>query len=39
VLYGPGDVLVAHAANEHISLDELVVATEVLTTLICRVAG
>jgi acetylornithine deacetylase len=39
VLYGPGDVLLAHAANEHVSLDELAVAAEVLTTLICRVAG
>ncbi len=34
VLYGPGDVLRAHAANEGISLDEIVTATEVYTMLI-----
>jgi acetylornithine deacetylase len=34
VLYGPGDVLRAHAANESISLDEIVTATEVYTMLI-----
>lgn len=39
VLYGPGDVLLAHAANEQVPLDELVTAAEVLTTLICRVVG
>jgi acetylornithine deacetylase/succinyl-diaminopimelate desuccinylase-like protein len=39
VLYGPGDVLLAHAANEQVPLDELVIAAEVLTTLICRVVG
>ena len=34
VLYGPGDVLRAHAANESISLDEIVTATEVYTMMI-----
>ncbi len=34
VLYGPGDVLRAHAANESISLNEIVTATEVYTMMI-----
>lgn len=34
VLYGPGDVALAHATNEWLPLDELVHATEVLTLLI-----
>lgn len=36
VLYGPGDVRLAHSANETVPLDELVRATEVLTALISR---
>ena len=36
VLYGPGDVRVAHAANESVPLDELVHAAEVLTLLVAR---
>jgi acetylornithine deacetylase len=36
VLYGPGDVRLAHAANEKVPLDELVAAAEVLTLLIAR---
>jgi acetylornithine deacetylase len=36
VLYGPGDVRVAHSANESIPLDEMVHAAEVLTLLIVR---
>lgn len=36
VLYGPGDVALAHAANEWLPLDELVAATEVYTRLIAR---
>jgi acetylornithine deacetylase len=40
VLYGPGDVRVAHSANESIPLDEMVAAAEVLTHLIVdRLAG
>jgi acetylornithine deacetylase len=36
VLYGPGDVRVAHSANESVPLDELVHAAEVLTLLIAQ---
>jgi acetylornithine deacetylase len=36
VLYGPGDVRVAHSANESVPLEELVQAAEVLTLLIAR---
>jgi acetylornithine deacetylase len=36
VLYGPGDVRLAHAANELVPLHELVEAAEVLTLLIAR---
>jgi acetylornithine deacetylase len=39
VLYGPGDVRVAHSANESVPLDELVHAAEVLTLLIARLAS
>ncbi len=34
VLYGPGDVALAHAANEWLPLDELVHTAEVFTLLI-----
>jgi len=33
VLYGPGDVAVAHTVNEHVPLDEVVTATEVVANL------
>ena len=36
ILYGPGDVRVAHSANESVPLEELVAAAEVLTLLIAR---
>jgi len=36
VLYGPGDVAVAHTTNEWLPLDELVQAAEVFTLLIAR---
>jgi len=36
ILYGPGDVRVAHSANESVRLEELVQAAEVLTLLIAR---
>lgn len=36
VLYGPGDVRLAHSANETIPLDELSRAAEVLTSLVVR---
>ena len=39
VLYGPGDVALAHATNERLPLDELVHATEVLTSLIALEVG
>lgn len=39
VLYGPGDVALAHAANEWLPLDELVHATEVFTLLIATKLG
>jgi hypothetical protein len=34
-----GDVLNACRANEHVALDEMVTATEVLTMLLTSVAG
>ena len=36
VLYGPGDVRVAHAVNERINLDEIVDAVTVLATFIAE---
>jgi acetylornithine deacetylase len=36
VLYGPGNVLQAHAVDESIPLEEIVTAAEVYTLLICR---
>jgi acetylornithine deacetylase len=36
VLYGPGDVRVAHSANESVPLEELIQAAEVLVLLIAR---
>jgi acetylornithine deacetylase len=36
VLYGPGDVRLAHSANEALPLEELQKAAEVLTSLIAR---
>jgi acetylornithine deacetylase len=40
VLYGPGNVMQAHAANEYIRLDEMMIAAEVLAQFIvqwCRI--
>lgn len=39
VLYGPGDIALAHAANEWLPLDELVHAAEVYTYLIATKLG
>lgn len=39
VLYGPGDVAVAHTANEWLPLDELVHAAEIYTSLIAAKLG
>ncbi len=36
VLYGPGDVQLAHAANESVAVDELLLAAQVFATLICN---
>jgi acetylornithine deacetylase len=36
VLYGPGDVRVAHSADECVAIDELEAATGVLALLVCR---
>ena len=36
VLYGPGDVRLAHSANEKVPLEELVRAAEVLGLLVAR---
>lgn len=39
ILYGPGDVLKAHAVNECIDLDEVVQATQVLALMMCGWCG
>jgi acetylornithine deacetylase/succinyl-diaminopimelate desuccinylase-like protein len=39
VLYGPGDVRLAHSANETVPLEELVQAAFVLTLLVARAAS
>jgi acetylornithine deacetylase len=36
ILYGPGDVRLAHSTNETVPLDELLQAAEVITSLIAR---
>lgn len=36
VVYGPGDVRLAHAFDERLPIEELVTATKVLALLICR---
>ena len=35
VLYGPGDVSLAHGVDEHIVLDDVVAATRVVALMIC----
>jgi acetylornithine deacetylase len=37
--YGPGDVGMAHAANEYVPLDEVVIATKVVAHMITRWCG
>lgn len=39
VLYGPGDVSLAHAANEYIEIEEIVTATKVLALMIAHWCG
>ena len=36
VLYGPGEVQLAHAVNESVAVDELLLAAQVFATLICN---
>jgi acetylornithine deacetylase/succinyl-diaminopimelate desuccinylase-like protein len=37
--YGPGDVALAHAANEYVPLDEVMRATKVVAQLITQWCG
>lgn len=39
VLFGPGDIAQAHTADEHLELDQLYRATEVILTLLTENAG
>jgi acetylornithine deacetylase len=39
VQYGPGDVRAAHAVDEHVAIEEVVMATEVLVVTILRFAA
>ncbi len=39
VLYGPGDVSLAHGVDEHILLDNVVTATRVVALMICTWCG
>jgi len=39
VLYGPGDVRLAHAANEYIERDEIITATKVLACMLADWCG
>ena len=42
IVYGPGSILVAHAADEYVEIDELVVATKAYALLVmdwCEVGG
>lgn len=39
ILFGPGDVRVAHAPDEHVPIDELFVATKTLVLTILRFCG
>lgn len=39
VVYGPGDVSHAHAADEHVSLTEAMTVTQVLTQAVLRLLG
>ena len=36
VMFGPGDVRVAHAADEHVALDEVVACARVLAAWVVR---
>jgi acetylornithine deacetylase len=39
VLYGPGDVRLAHAANEYVEVEEVIIATKVMTGMIVHWCG
>ncbi|MBH51522.1 MAG: acetylornithine deacetylase [Candidatus Marinimicrobia bacterium] len=39
VLFGPGDVRLAHAANENILIDEILISTEVVANMIVNWCG
>ena len=39
VLYGPGDVALAHSPDESVPIEELVIATRTLVTLLATVCG
>lgn len=39
VLFGPGDVRLAHAANENILIDEILISTEVIANMIVNWCG
>ncbi len=39
VMFGPGDVRVAHAADEHVALDEVVACARVLAAWVVRTLG
>jgi acetylornithine deacetylase len=39
VMYGPGDVRVAHSADEHVSIDEVATCAEVLATWLATPRG
>ena len=39
VLYGPGDVSLAHAANEYVEIEEVITATKVVALMIVHWGG
>ena len=39
VLYGPGDVSLAHAANEYVEIEEVITATKVIALMIIQWCG
>ena len=39
VLFGPGDVRLAHAANEYVAIEEIMFSTEVIANMIINWCG
>jgi acetylornithine deacetylase len=39
VLYGPGDVSLAHAVNEYVEIEEVITATKVIALMIVHWCG